>query len=149
MGTTPVNHIENNTRAVPIQFHRNEWTVIIHSSATVIQFSIQQFFKRTYALKNKSAAHPIGYISLDNQWIGCSHYYLFNIHYYIITIQFIPEDYHYCYFKYYHYCYHCYIIYYTHYLIYIYSAQDKWAQLRYNIYSIIPKPCPYKSAYND
>ena len=28
-------------RVVPIQFHRNEWTVIIHSSATVIQSSIQ------------------------------------------------------------------------------------------------------------
>ena len=62
MGTTPVNHIENNTRVVPIQFHRNEWTVIIHSSATVIQFSIQQFFKRTYAL-NKWAPLPMGNIS--------------------------------------------------------------------------------------
>ena len=55
-------HIENNTRVVPIQFHRNEWTVIIHSSATVIQFSIQQFFKRTYAL-NKWAPLPMGNIS--------------------------------------------------------------------------------------
>ena len=52
----------NNTKVVPIQFHRNEWTVIIHSSATVIQFSIQQFFKRTYAL-NKWAPLPMGNIS--------------------------------------------------------------------------------------
>ena len=43
-------------------FHRNEWTVIIHSSATAIQFSIQQFFKRTYAL-NKWAPLPMGNIS--------------------------------------------------------------------------------------
>ena len=40
----------------------NEWTVIIHSSATVIQFSIQQFFKRTYAL-NKWAPLPMGNVS--------------------------------------------------------------------------------------
>ena len=46
-----------------IQFHQNEWTVIIHSSATVIQFSIQQFFKRTYAL-NKWAPLPMGNISV-------------------------------------------------------------------------------------
>ena len=52
---------------MPIQFHRNEWTVIIHSSATVIQFSIQQFFKRTYAL-NKWAPLPMGNISITTYY---------------------------------------------------------------------------------
>ena len=46
----------------PYNSTENEWTVIIHSSAAVIQFSIQQFFKRTYAL-NKWAPLPMGNIS--------------------------------------------------------------------------------------
>jgi hypothetical protein len=53
-------------RFVPwIQFHRKRVDSKSHSSATVIQFSIQQFFKRTYAL-NKWAPLPMGNISADS-----------------------------------------------------------------------------------
>jgi hypothetical protein len=50
-------------RFVPwIQFHRKRVDSKSHSSATAIQFSIQQFFKRTYALNNW-ASLPIGNFS--------------------------------------------------------------------------------------